>query len=178
MRAALCLFLAAGSGCATFVGVEDAAFHLPRLDGDYLVSIDRLRADGTTRDMIVMRGQAHLDVDTRILDLSVGILPSGGGTALSETSITDIEFPADTDEVLYTINLSIPRGALPPAPAPEPASDDLTINTPVRFIAEDDYSFCAKKVDQGRDVTLGSVLVPDLANLPASDATCDDTLRN
>jgi hypothetical protein len=176
MRTALLLMLTAGTGCATFVGIEDAEQHLPRLDGDYIIAIDRVRADATTRDTIRMRGSATLDIDSRTLDLSVGILPfSGTGGALSETSITDIEFPDDADEVEYTINLAIPAEAIATTPTPSPA--DLAINTPVRFIAEDDYSFCAKRLDGEADVTLGSVLVADLANLPTADGNCDDPLR-
>lgn len=177
MRPALLLLLAAGSGCATFVGIEDAEQHLPRLDGEYVIAIDRVRADNTTRDTILMRGTATLDVDARSLDLSVGILAHDGmGAALTETSIQDVIFPADSDEVEYTINLSIPAGALDPA-KPPPAPDDLAINTPVRFIAEAEYSFCAKRLDGEREVTLGSRLVANLSMLPAADVNCDDPLR-
>lgn len=177
MRAALLLLLAAGSGCATFVGIEDAEQHLPRLDGEYVIAIDRLRADGTTRDTILMRGTAALDVDARTLDLAVGILRHDGtGAALTETSIQDITFPADGDEVEYTINLSLPGDAFDPLePPPMPA--DLAINTPVRFIAEAEYSFCAKRLDGEAEVTLGSRLVANLSMLPAADVNCDDPLR-
>lgn len=172
MRTGLLLILAATTGCATFVGIEDAEQHLPRLDGDYLIAIERVRAD-TTRDVIRMRGTATLDPDTRTLDLSVGILPLTGTTALSETSISGIEFPADSDEVEYTLNLTIPAGAI--AATPVPTQADFQINTPVRMIAEADYSFCAKRISN--DVTLGSVLVADFATLPAPDVACDDPLR-
>lgn len=175
MRVALSLLLVAGSGCATFVGIEDPQQHLPRMDGDYLVSIERVRLDGVTRDVIRMRGTGTLDPETRTLDLSVGILPLTGTTALSETTINDITFPDDNDEVEYTINLSIPAGAINATPSP--AQDDFTINTPVRVIAEADYGFCAKRLDGEREVTMGSVLVADFAALPAADVNCDDPLR-
>lgn len=176
MRPALLLLLAAAPGCATFVGIEDAEQHLPRLDGEYLIAIERVRADAVTRDVIRMRGTAVLDVDARALELSVGILSHDGmGVPLTETSIQDIVFPADSDEVEYTINLSIPAGAIDPATSP--GNDDFTINTPVRFIAEADYSFCAKPLDGERVVSLGSRLVADLTMLPAEDRDCDDPLR-
>ena len=117
MRAALFMLLVAGSGCATFVGIEDPQQHLPRLDGQYLVSIERVRVDNVTRDVIRMRGTGTLDPETRTLDLSVGILRLTGDTALSETTINDISFPDDNDEVEYTINLSIPDGAINAHPA-------------------------------------------------------------
>jgi hypothetical protein len=172
MRAAFLLVLAAGSGCANLIGIEDTAQHLPRLDGDYLVAINRLRADNQTRDTIRMTGRATLDVDDRSLDLSVGILPIGGGSPLSETSISNVEFPADSNDVEYTIVLAIPAGAI--AATPPPSGDDLTINATVTFVAEADYSFCARRIDGERDVTLGSVLVPSLQNLPPEDTDCDD----
>jgi hypothetical protein len=176
MRPLLLLLLAAGSGCATFVGIEDAEQHLPRLDGEYIIAIDRVRANGTTRDTILMRGTATLDADARSLDLSVGILAHDGmGAVLTETSIQDIAFPADSDEVEYTINLSIPTMGLDPATSPMP--DDFSINTPVRFIAEAEYSFCAKRLDGEREVTLGSRLVANLSMLPPPDVDCDDPLR-
>ena len=110
----------AGTGCQTFVGIDDAAQHLPRLDGNYLVAIDRARAapNNTVRDTIRMQGSATLDVDARTLDLSLNILPFGGGSPISETTINDIVFPDDSDEVEFVLDLTIPAGAINPTPAP------------------------------------------------------------
>ncbi|MBE7449342.1 MAG: hypothetical protein HS111_10695 [Kofleriaceae bacterium] len=167
------LGLALGAGCEAVLGIEDPAQHLPRLDGNYLVAIERVRIDGTTRDVIPMTGTARLQ--DRTLNLSLNILPFGGGTPLSETSIAGIEFPDDSDEVEMTMGLAIPAGAFDPGNPPSAA--DLSISVPVRIIAEADFSFCAKAVDGQREVTLGSVLVDSFASLPAADTDCDDPLR-
>jgi len=174
------LALLAAPGCQTFVGIEEAAAHLPRLDGSYLIAIDRVRVDGTTHDTIRMRGTAVLDVDTRSLELQVGILPAtGSGGPLSETSISDIVFPDDSDETDLEINLSIPAMAIAATPAPDPA--DLSFRANVRFIAEADYAFCAKPATatpQPVVPTIGPLLVDDLTMLPpTADVTCDDAFR-
>lgn len=173
--AALAL-VATGAGCQTFVGIEDAEAHLPRLDGDYLVAITRLRADGTP-DIIRLRGTASLDLATRTLAFTGNMLAFASNTAVSETSITDIEFPTDGDEVEVVLNLAIRPEAIAATPPPAPA--DLNLTVPVRFIAEADYAFCAKAVAGQPAVTLGSLLVDDLAQLPAPpDTDCDDPLRD
>jgi hypothetical protein len=175
------LGLAAGaSGCQTFIGIEDAQQHLPRMDGNYVVAIERARpSDLATIDQIRMVGQASLDPESRTLDLSLSILPFGGGTPLSETAITGIEFPDDSDEVEYIVNITIPPGALNPSPPPTGA--DFQINEQVRVIAEADYSFCAKPVstDPGAVVPrMGSQFVQDFTALPpVSDPSCDDPMR-
>ncbi len=167
--------LLAGAGCQTFIGIEDANQHLPRLDGNYLVGLERTRADNTTRDVIRMQGTATLDVDNRLLDLSLNIL-STTGAPITETSISDIAFADDLDEAEFTLNLAVPAGAIAASPPPAPA--DLNINVPVRFIAEADYSFCAKPTS-AQVVTIGSVLVETFTALPAiTDDDCDDPLRD
>jgi len=186
MRLALAsLGLAAGAaGCQTFVGIEDAQQHLPRLEGNYVMAIARKRpSDANVTDTIRMQGTASLDIDTRTLDLSMSILPFGGGTPLSETSIAGIEFPDDSDQVNYVIDISIPSGALNPAPPPQ--TGDNRVNVNVIFVAEADYSFCAEpeQPDPPPDPPLtlpsvGSILVENFTSLPAStDADCDDELR-
>jgi hypothetical protein len=171
--------MVAGAGCAGFVGVEDAQQHLPRLDGTYYDAIARERpSNPATIDVIRMQGTATLDVDNRSLSLSMSILPFGGGTPLSETSLAGIDFPDDSDEVVYLINISIPTGALNPTPAP--MQSDLSINANVLFIAEADYSFCAKPTaPQDMVPSVGSILVDSFNPLPPmSDADCDDPLRD
>ncbi len=168
----------AGTGCQTFVGIDDAAQHLPRLDGNYLVAIDRARAapNSTVRDTIRMQGSATLDVDARTLDLSLNILPFGGGSPISETTINDIVFPDDSDEVAFVLDLTIPAGAINPTPTP--SMTDLRINVPVIVIAEADYAFCAKPEQPASLPTLGSILVDGFTTLPATpDVDCDDELR-
>ena len=79
----LLLLVAACGGCQSFVGIEDAQQHLPRLDGAYLVAISRARpSDPGTIDTIRMQGTGTLDVDNRSLSLAMSILPFGGGTPL------------------------------------------------------------------------------------------------
>jgi len=163
----------AASGCAGLVEIEDAQQHLPRLNGTYLVAISRNRIDANPPDVVRMRGTASLDPETRTFGFSARILMPDN-TLSSETSISNVVFPDDSDEVEFTLVISIPTGAVVPPPA---ASDD-TINTPVRFIAEADYSFCAKAVEGERVVTMGSFLIPSLEMLPpTNDPDCDDELR-
>ncbi len=167
----------AASGCASLVEIEDAQQHLPRLDGTYLVAIarDRPNPPGGAPDVVRLRGEASLDPETRTFTFSAAILqPLPGTGILSETSISNVVFPDDSDEVEVTLVLSIPDGAV----EPPPVSGDSTINTPVRFIAEADYSFCAKPVPGERVVTLGSYLIPEPSALPMdNDTSCDDELR-
>lgn len=182
MRVALTsisLLAAGAAGCQGFVGIEDAQQHLPRLDGTYVVAIARERpSNAATIDVIRMQGTGTLDVDARSLSLSMSILPFGGGTPLSETTLSGIEFPDDSDEVEYLISISIPAGALNPSPPPMPA--DLSINANVRFIAEADYSFCAKPTAAQDTVpSVGSILVDSFNPLPPTvDDDCDDPLRD
>lgn len=170
--------LAGTAGCQTFIGIEDAQQHLPRLEGRYLVAIERERPSSAGKiDQIKLQGTAALDVETRTLDLSLSILPFGGGTPLSETTIGGIEFPDDADEVEYVINISIPAGALDPNPMPQ--ASDFQVNERVRVIAEADYSFCAKPADApGVIPQMGSIFVEDFTSLPPmADSSCDDPMR-
>lgn len=181
MRALLALagLLGTAAGCQTFIGIEDAQQHLPRLDGSYLVGIERKRpSDPTVIDTIKLQGTATVDIDSRTLSLSMSILPFGGGTPLSETTLSGIEFPDDSDELEYLINITIPAGALNPTPAP--TSADFQINSMVRFIAEADYSFCAKTLSAPPETLprLGSLFLENFTNVPTmADTSCDDPLR-
>jgi hypothetical protein len=167
------------TGCASFIGVEDAQQHLPRLDGNYVVAIARARPSSTTTiDVIRMRGTATLDVDNRSLSLAMAILAFNGTNSLTETSITGIDFPDDSDELEYTIDIGVPLAALNPTPAPD-STMDARVNVTVRFIAEADYSFCAKPTGPGAVPSLGSVFVEDFDPLPAmTDGDCDDEMRD
>lgn len=176
LRAATAAVLVAASGCAGLVEIEDVQQHLPRLDGFYLVTIARERNDaGGGFDVLRMSGQATLDPETRAFTYSAGVLrPFPDNTLLSETTISGVVFPDDSDEVEFTLVISIPVGGTDPAPEP----GDESINLPVRFIAEADYSFCAKPASD-RAVTLGSFLMPDATTIPNdTDADCDDPLRD
>jgi hypothetical protein len=164
------------SGCQAFVGIDDAQQHLPALNGNYLVAVARPRpSNPATTDVVSMIGTATLDLETRTLDLSMSILPFGGGTPLSETSISDIEFPFDNDETNYELKINIPMGALNPNPPPND-SDDLQFDADVIFVAEDDFAFCARPLDPQEEMpSMGSILVENFTMLPANtDSDCDD----
>jgi hypothetical protein len=181
MRVALALagLLGTTAGCQTFIGIDDAQQHLPRLDGKYVVGIERARpSNPATIDVIRMQGTATLDPDTRSLTLAMSILPFGGGTQLSETTFNGIDFPDDSDEVEYLIQFTVPAGALNPNPAPTAA--DSQFNSMVRFIAEADYSFCAKTLSAPPETLpqLGSLFVESFTSTPAmTDSSCDDPMR-
>ena len=161
---------ASATGCATFIDLEDAEGHLPRLDGNYLIAIDRLRADGMVRDFIKLRGTARLDLDTRTLDLSLSLLRADNGAPFTETSITDIAFAGDGIEAPFTLNIAIPDAAVT---TPQLQADQ-TLNAPVMFYAEDDYSFCARPTGVGATTpTLGTVLLAAPGDSPPADADCD-----
>lgn len=165
------------AGCQAFVGIEDAQQHLPRLDGNYLAAVARPRPSSpATIDVVRMTGTATLDPETRTLDLSMSILPFGGGTPLSETAINDIAFPDDNDEAEYELRISIPMGALNPTPPPNEGEGDLQFNADVIVIAEDDFAFCARPPDAAQDMpSMGSILVENFTMLPAiTDDDCDD----
>lgn len=182
MRSVLALagLLGTTAACQTFIGIDDAQQHLPRLDGNYVVGIERERpSDNAVIDVIRLQGTASLDEDARSLTLAMSILPFGGGTALSETTLSGIDFPDDSDEVEYLVNLTIPAGALNPTPAPN-AQTDFQINAMVRFIAEADYSFCAKTLAAPPETLprLGSLFVESFTSTPAmTDSSCDDPMR-
>lgn len=159
------------SGCQTFIGLEDVNGHLPRLDGDYLIAINRLRADDVTEDEILLRGTAELDPDTRSLDLSLSVLRFDDHTPASETGITDIVFEAGGTEGVFMLNIGIPTEAMSAVPPPDP--DDESLAAMVVFEAEDDYSFCARPAN-GSYPTIGTVLLESSDGpLPTPDADCD-----
>jgi hypothetical protein len=161
----------AAAGCQTFVGLEDVEGHLPRLDGDYLIAIRRLRADAITEDTIKLRGSARLDVDRRSLDLSLSVLKFSDNTPFTETAITNITFEPDGTDAPFMLNIAVPIDAV--NPVPPPASADQTLTAAVVFTAEDDYSFCARPASGARP-TVGSLLLASPgATLPAADADCD-----
>jgi hypothetical protein len=181
MRSVLALagLLGTTAACQTFIGIDDAQQHLPRLDGKYVVGIERARpSNPATIDVIRLQGTASLDEDTRSLTLSMSILPFGGGTPLSETTFNGIDFPDDSDEVEYLVQFTVPAGAINPNPAP--TGEDAQFNSMVRFIAEADYSFCAKTIAAPPEMLprLGSLFVEDFTSPPAmTDSSCDDPMR-
>jgi len=168
-RTALALAAALGAtGCQTFIGLEDAEGHLPRLDGSYLIAIERLRANGMTRDILRLRGTARLDVDARSLDLSLSLLRFDDGTPFTETAITDITFDDDRLDTEFMLNMAVPDAAV----APGQDAADQTLTAAVVFIAEDDYSFCARPLT-GELPTVGSVLLATPGGTATPDANCD-----
>jgi hypothetical protein len=106
----------------------------------------------------------------------MSILPFGGGTPLSETSISDIEFPEDNDETDYELTINIPLGALNPTPPPMESAGDFQFQANVIIVAEDDFAFCARPTDPQQDMpSMGSILVENFTMLPANaDPNCDD----
>ncbi len=160
------------TGCQTFIGIEDAEAHLPRLDGEYLIAIHRIRADTITNDTIKLRGSAKLDLDSRSLDLSLNVLRFADSTPFTETSITDIAFDLDGTLAPFMLNIAVPTDAVTTVPPMRVV--DQTLTAMVVFEAEDDYSFCARPAS-GANPTLGTVLLTGpTAPLPAEpDANCD-----
>ena len=78
-------------GCQTFVGIDDVAGHLPYVDGEYLIGLQRLEADGDM-PVIRLRGTATLDPDTRALALSLSQLSATTGATVQENGIADLVF--------------------------------------------------------------------------------------
>lgn len=164
---------AGATGCQTFIGVDDASAHLPRLDGTYLLTISRQRSGGA-EDQIRLRTLATLDHATRTLDLSYVMLAQDSDTAVAEGSISDLEFPAESATATFQLNLQIPSTAVGP---PEPTGPDASVVAEMLLSAEAEYSFCARPVDTTkRKPTFGTVLVAAGAPLPtgaAIDVDCD-----
>lgn len=168
--------VASAAGCQTFIGVEDVEAHLPRLDGTYLMSISRVRAQGGAEDKIRMRTMAELDHSTRTLDLSYAILDFDSDTAVAEGAIADLEFPADSASVTFQLNLQIPATAVD---APAPTGADASVVAEMVLHAEAEYSFCAEPADDRQaKPTIGTVLLaPPGVTLPTGvnvDLDCDE----
>ena len=180
LRAAIVasLLVATGAGCQTFIGVEDAEAHLPRLDGTYLMAIHRTRSVGTppVQDIIRTRCTARLDLETRMLDLDFEILGFNSDTSVAEGSISDLEFPVDATSATFEFNLSILPSEVD---APAPTGADLAIHVPAMILrAEAEYSFCAEPATTVLGMpTLGTVLIQTGKALPTGasvDSNCDE----
>lgn len=169
------LLAATATGCQTFIGVEDVSAHLPRLDGTYLLTIDRIRAQGGIEDKIRLRTLASLDAEARTLDLSFVILRFNTDTAVAEGAITDLEFPDESASTTFSLNLQIPSTAVD---APAPTGADASVVAEMLLEAESDYSFCARPADNGQTKpTFGTILVAPGAALPSAanlDLDCDE----
>ena len=180
LRAAIVasLLVATGAGCQTFIGVEDAEAHLPRLDGTYLMAIHRTRSGGGQQDIIRTRCTASLDTETRMLDLDFEILGFNSDTTVAEGSISDLEFPVDATTATFEFNLSILPSEVD---APAPTGADLAIHVPAMVLrAEAEYSFCAEPATAIAGMpTLGTVLIQTGKQLPTGasvDSNCDEQL--
>ncbi|MBK9032595.1 MAG: hypothetical protein IPL61_15000 [Myxococcales bacterium] len=163
-RAPLVLFVLAAGGCQTFVGIDDVAGHLPHVDGEYLIGLKRVRADGVTTDTIRLRGTATLDPDTRTLALALAQLAAADGAVVSENAISGLEFPDDATEVDFQLSIEIRPTAT------EPATDagDSQVNATMRMRLEGDYALCAVPVGGGLP-TIGSILVESATATPPKE---------
>jgi hypothetical protein len=157
-------------GCQTFVGIDDVAGHLPYVDGEYLIGLQRLEADGDM-PVIRLRGTATLDPDTRALSLSLSQLSATTGATVQENGIADLVFAEDATAVEFDLSIEI----RPEATEPPTAAVDSTVSARMRIKLEGDYAICAEPVT-GMLPKLGSVLIPPGTATPAVtefDADCD-----
>jgi|GEM_PF-3215263 len=152
-------------GCQTFIGIEDVEGHLPRLDGDYLVGLQRTRADGTTIDQLRLVGTARLDPDTRELRLALNMLNATTGATVSENAINGLVFPEDADEVGFELSIGVQDSAVV-TPLTD-AADDL-VTAPMVLRAEGDYAFCATATG-GPSTSIGSILIAPGTATPEVD---------
>ena len=169
------LLALAAAGCQTFIGVEDVNAHLPRLDGTYLMTISRTRSGGA-EDRIRLRTIATLDHSTRTLDLEYSMLDFDAvdETPVAEGSISDLEFPADSATMTFSLNLQIPEDAVA---APAPTGPDASVVAEMVLHAQAEYSFCAKPADTTQPKpTFGTILLPPgtpITNASTVDISCD-----
>ncbi|MBK7077997.1 MAG: hypothetical protein IPH44_37605 [Myxococcales bacterium] len=157
-------------GCQTFVGIDDVAGHLPYVDGEYLIGLQRREADGDM-PIIRLRGTATLDPDTRTLALSLSQLSATTGATVSENGISDLVFADDATAVEFDLSIEI----RPEATEPPTAGVDSTVSARMRVKLEGDYAICAESVAGGLP-KLGSVLIAPGEATPALaefDADCD-----
>ena len=173
--AALAAALCGAAGCQTFIGIEDPEGHLPRLDGDYLVGLKRLRADGSTEDIIRLAGTARLDPDTRELRIQMNQLAEPGGAVVAENAITGVIFDVDATEATFEMSIAIDDRAIT-APSSDPADDRVAATMVMR--AEGDYAFCAVPSDTTASLpSIGSILIAPGTPAPPRDefdTACDD----
>jgi hypothetical protein len=174
LAAAAALSVLLAGGCQTFIGIDDVQGHLPRLDGDYLVGLKRLRADGTTTDTIRLVGTGRLDPSTRELRLSLSMLNVAGDT-VSENAITGLVFPDDASTVDFDLSIAVPPEAVM---NPSTNAADANVMARMTLRAEGDYAFCALPVAGGAMVpSIGSILTTPGATVPEVDmfdTGCDD----
>lgn len=157
-------------GCQTFVGIDDVAGHLPHVDGEYLIGLQRRQADGAM-PVIRLRGTAALDLDTRSLTLALEQLSATTGGTVSENAISNLVFADDATAVEFDLSIEI----RPEATEPPTAAVDSTVSARMRMKLEGDYAICAEPVT-GALPKLGSVLIsPGEATPPVGefDADCD-----
>jgi hypothetical protein len=174
---ALAAALGGGTGCQTFIGVEDVNGHLPRLDGMYLLAIQRVRVNGGATDVIRLKAMAALDAEARTLDVSFLVLDFDSDATVAEGSLTGIEFPADSAVASFPFTLQVPSDAVDPDNAP--TDDDRMIDVADMLLrAEAEYSFCAHPSGQQTSPSFGTVLIATGAPLPTGadiDTDCDET---
>lgn len=171
VRTALVAVLIAASGCQSFIGIDDVSTHLPYVDGEYLIGLDR-HGSSASPHQIRLRGTASLDVEARRLELALSQLSASTGSVLAENAISNLVFPEGATEVQFDLSLEI-RGA-----ATEPATPtaDSQVSARMRMKLEGDFALCADSVD-GTGPTIGSILVDsETATPPLGDFsyTCDE----
>lgn len=174
LRAALAAAALLAGGCQTFIGIEDVQSHLPRIEGDYLLGLQRARSSDNSMEKIRMIGSVELDADAREFDLSFSILATDADTVLSENSLTNLVFPDGASEVEFDLSIAIPMGA---EERPITDVDDRNVDARMVLRLEGDYAFCAEQIEPLPPTTsIGSILLAPGGAHPAGayDVDCDD----
>ena len=169
MRIALVAVLVAASGCQSLIGIDDVSTHLPYVDGEYLIGLDR-GGSAASPHQIRLRGTASLDVDTRRLELALSQL-STTGTVLAENAISNLVFPEGATSVEFDLSIAIRSAATEP---PTPMEESL-VSARMRMTLEGDFALCAEAI-AADGPTIGSILVDSETPTPALDKfsyTCD-----
>lgn len=173
LAAAAVLF---AGGCQNLIGIDDVESHLPRLDGEYLVGLERVRADGTTHDTLRFLGTTRLDDGKRELRLTLTLLEVGGAPA-AEPFVFMLSFPEASTTAVLAMDFGIPSDAVATAIT---NSADGNLRADFTLRAEGDYAFCAEPTDgNAMFPSIGSKLRADASSpVPADpsmfDTDCDD----
>ncbi len=171
MRIALVAVLVAASGCQSLIGIDDVSTHLPYVDGEYLIGLDR-GGSAASPHQIRLRGTASLDVETRRLELALSQLSATGGTVLAENAISNLVFPEGATAVEFDLSIEIRAAATEP---PTPVAESQ-VSARMRMTLEGDFALCAESTTAGGP-TIGSILVDSETPTPTLDKfsyTCDD----
>lgn len=171
VRIALAAVLLAASGCQSLIGIDDVSTHLPYVDGEYLIGLDR-GGTGTSPKQIRLRGTASLDPDTRRLELALSQLSAANGSVLAENAISNLVFPEGATSVDFDLSLEI----RPAATEPATTAAESQVSARMRMTLEGDFALCAESID-GTGPSIGSILVDSETPTPALATfsyACDD----